>query len=57
MAESDVKRVDLNVKLDKQQFSPKLKNKVSAEYQQLKTKVVDAVSLLFFIRMIKPIGL
>ena len=49
MAESDVKRVNLNVKLDKQEFSPNLKNKVSVEYQQLKAKVVDAVSLLFLV--------
>ena len=53
MAESDIARVNLNVKLDKQKFSPKLKNKASPEYQQLKTKVVDAVSLLFLIRLTK----
>ena len=55
MAESDIARVNLNVKLDKQEFSQKLKNKASPEYQQLRTKVVDAVSLLFFVPLTKTV--
>ena len=55
MAESDIARVNLNVKLDKQEFLPKLKNKASPEYQQLRRKVVDAVSLLFLVRLTKTI--